>query len=240
MPENVFARAWRLFCANPVLLVPSLAVGIATAAIAYVLAASRLTGFGFFGDLNAQGPGAFGLFFATVVAFLLRMGGLLVTIAFTTGMAAAAWRGGHAVIADGASALRAAWLRTFGALVELFLLGFVAAFLALPTFGFSVLLYLIFFIYTVPATVVGGLGMTEAALDSLQTAGRNFRTTLLVVVMLVAIAVVAGVVQALLGDVPFLGTVVSWLLMAAVFAYASLVIVGEYLTLHGTVVPEGG
>lgn len=238
MPEaNVFSRAWILLRANPVLILPSVIVGAITGIAAYVLAASGLMGFGYFGDLDAQGSGAFSAFFATIAAFLLRIAGLLVTIAFTTGMAATAWQEGRTAIADGAHALRAAWLRTLGALAVLFVLGFISAFLALPTFGLSVLCYLIFFIYTVPATVTGGFGMTDAALESLRTAARNFRTTLLVVLLLVAIAVAGGVLQALLEPIPLVGTLVAWLVMMVVFAYATLVIVGEYLVLHG-VAPE--
>lgn len=232
--RSTFAGAWSLLRHNWLIVVPSLAVGAVSGAIAYVLESSGALSWTFFGDLDASGPGAFWLYFATIVAFGWRIFGALVAIAFTTGMAGAAWERGTAALSDGATAFRREGLQVLAALVLLFVLGLVASALVVPTFGISVLAYMVFFIYTMPAVVVGDRPATEALIDSIRLAARNLGTTLLVVILIVALAVAGGFIGSAAGRIPFLGDVVAWLIMEAVVAYATLVVVGEYLKLRET------
>jgi len=230
--KDVFGTALLLLRRNAIIVVPSLIVGVLSALVAYVLSASGFLSWGFFGDLNAQGPGAFWLFFGTIVAFGLRVLGALVAIAFTTGMAGAAWDHGSATLADGVDAFRREGLQVLVALALLFLIGLVASALVVPTFGISLLVYMVFMIYTMPAVVVAELPAQDAILESIRTAASNFGVTLLLVVLIVVLAVVGGLLGSAAGRIPFLGEAVSWIVMEAVVAYATLVVVGEYLKLR--------
>lgn len=228
----IFLRSWQVLARNWIIVVPPFVVGIAGAAASAALSRSGLLSWQFFGDMNAQGAGAFWLFFETIVAMALRIAGAVVAIAFTAGMAAAAWSHGTARFSDGAAALRRNGLQAFFALILLTLLGVFAAALVVPTFGISVLAYLIFLLYTMPGVVVGGRNATDAIVESIALAWRSFGVTLCVVLLIVGLAV-AG---AWLGDVaarlPVLGEVLGWVVMEAVVAYATIVVVGEYLQLN--------
>ena len=229
---EVFSRAWLLLCRNWIIVLPSLVVGIVSAAVTSALSASGLVSWDFFGDLNAEGPGAFWMFFATIVAIGLRIFAALVSIAFTTGMAGAAWERGRTTLADGLAALRRDGIQAFLALVVLLLIGLAAAALLVPTFGLSVLAYMVFLVYTMPAVIVGDLPAAQAVVDSIRTAAKNFGVTFAVVILILLLAAAGGAVGAALGRVPLLGQAISWIVLEAVVAYATLVVVGEYVKLR--------
>lgn len=237
MPASIgiaptFARAWSLLRRNWTIVIPPVAVGVVSAAAANALAGAGLLSWQFFGDMNAQGPQAFWLFLGTIVAVALRMVAAVVAIAFTAGMAAAAWTGGTATFADGAAALRRSGIQAFFALVLMTLLGLVAAALIVPTFSLSVLAYLIFLLYTMPAVLVGNRVATDAVVESIGMAWRSFGVTFVVVLLIILLAVAGGVLGNLLARLPFLGDVLGWIVMEVVVGYATLVVVGEYLQLR--------
>lgn len=230
--KEIFLHALVLLRRNWIIVLPSLVVGLIAAAVAAVLSSAGYLSWGFFGDLNAQGPGAFWLFFATIVAFGLRIFGALVVIAFTTGMAGAAWARGTATLADGFAAFKRDGVQVLIAIVLLFLIGLVAAALVVPTFGISLLAYMLFMIYTMPAVVVGDRPAQDALVDSIRLAAQNFGVTLALVVLIVVLAVIGGVIGDAAGRIPFLGEALSWILMEVVVAYVMLVVVGEYVKLR--------
>lgn len=231
--KDVLLRALSLLRRNLVIIVPSLAIGAIAAAAAAVLSAAGWLSWGFFGDMNAQGPGAFWLFFGTIVAFGLRILGALISIAFTTGMAGAAWSRGTATLSDGFAAFKRDGAQALVALLLLFLIGLVCAVLVEPTFGISMLAYMVFMIYTMPAVVVGDRPALDAMMESMRLAARNFGVTLGTVLLIIVLAIVGGVIGDAAGSVPYLGEAVSWLLMEVVVAYVTLVVVGEYVKLQG-------
>jgi hypothetical protein len=230
--KAIFAEAFLLLRRNMIIVVPSLIVGIASAVAAYVLSLSGYLSWEFFGDLDAQGPAAFWHFVGTIVALGLRILGALVAIAFTTGMAGAAWQRGRAHLADGLAALRHEGLQVFIALALLFALGLIASALVVPTFGISLLAYMVFMMYTMPAVVVGNRAAQDAIVDSIRIAAGNFGVTLVLVLIIAVLAAVGGLVGAAAGRIPLLGEALSWLTMELVVAYATLVVVGEYLKLR--------
>ncbi len=229
--SEIFGSAFDLLRKNAIIVVPSLAVALAGAAISYTLAASGDSSWQFFGDLDAQGPHGFWLFFETIVAFGVRILGALIVIAFTTGMAGAAWTHGTASISDGVSAFRRSGLRATGALLLLFLIGLAAAVLAVPTFGISVLLYATFVLYTMPSVIVGGRSPVDGIVESIRIAARNFAVTFCAVVLIVILSVLGGLAGGFAGPVSGVGEAVQWVVMEAVVAYATLLVVGEYLKL---------
>lgn len=229
-----FARAWTVLRGNAVIVLPSILVGIASALAARILAHGGYLSWSFFGAMNEQGPGAFWLFAQTIVAMLLRMVAAVVAIALTAGMAATAWSGSRASLADGARALRRRGVQAFFALVLLTLLGLFASALLIPTFGISVLAYMTFFLYAMPAVVVGNRGAIEALVESIALAWRSFGVTFLLTVMIAALAGAGAGAGWLAEQVPFAGHAASWILMEATIAYATVVVVGEYLELART------
>lgn len=232
---EVFGRAFVLLRANWIIVLPSLVVGAVSAVASYALWAAGDLSWGFYGDLNAQGASAFWMFLETIVALGLRILGALIAIAFTTGMAGAAWESGHASIADGAAAFRKRGASVLLALAVLFAIGLASAALVVPTFGISVLLYMTFALYTVPGVIVGGRTAIDAIVDSIRIAAGNLGVTLAVVALIIALAVAGGLAGELAVNVPMLGQIVGWLVMEAVVAYATLVVVGEYLKLGRSV-----
>ncbi len=228
---EIFRGAWLLLRRNPVIILPSIVIGAITAGGAYVLDASGFSSWAFFQNLDAAGSGAFWMFFDTIIAVGMRILAALIAIAFTVGMAGAAWRTGTATLADGFSALRRDGVQAFVALVILFLIGMAAAALVVPTFGLSVLLYMTFMLYTMPAVVVGDRAASDAVIESIQLAARNLGVTFAVVLLVIALAIAGGAIGDALGRVPMLGEIVGWIVMEAVVAYAMLLIVGEYCKL---------
>lgn len=232
-PAATFARAWNVLSRNWIIVVPSILVGAIGAAIATALAGSGWLSWQFFGDLNQTGQSGYLSFLASIVAMALRIVGAVVAIGFTCGMAAAAWRRGTAHFADGAEALRRNGVHAFVALVILTLLGLVAAALFIPTFGLSVLAYMVFMLYAMPGVLVGNRGATDAVVESIALSWRSFGVTFLLVVLIAVLAVAGGLLGDFLSRVPFLGQLLGWVIMEIVVAYATLVVVGEYIQLLG-------
>lgn len=228
---STLLRAWTLLCKNWVVMVPSVVLGVISAIAAAALSRYGFLSWTFFGDLNAQGPNAFWLFFATIVAVALRIVAAVVVIAFTTGMAAAAWRSGAAHLSDGAAAFRRSGVQAFFALLLMTVLGLIAAALLIPTFGLSVLLYMTFMLYVMPGVLVGNRGATDAIVESIALAWKRFGVTFVVVLLVIGLAILGGWLGDLLARLPLLGNVLGWVVMELVVAYATLVVVGEYLEL---------
>jgi hypothetical protein len=231
-PAATLARAWSVLSRNWIIVVPSIFVGAAGAALSTVLARTGWLSWQFFGDLNETGQSGYLAFLATIVAMALRIVCAVVAIAFTCGMAAAAWRRGTARFADGAEVLRRNGLHAFVALVILTLLGLVAAGLFIPTFGLSVLAYMVFMLYAMPGVLVGNRGAIEGIVDSITLAWRSFGVTFLLVILIVVLAIAGGVLGNLLSHVPFLGQLFGWIIMEIVVAYATVAVVGEYVQLR--------
>jgi hypothetical protein len=230
-PAATLARAWSLLSRNWIIIVPSIVVGAISAAVATALSAGGWLSWQFFGNLNETGPAGYWAFLATIIAMGLRIVAAVIAIAFTCGMAAAAWSRGNARLADGAAAFRRNGLHARVALIILTLLGLVAAALFIPTFGLSVLAYMIFMLYAMPGVLVGNRGATDAIVESIALSWRSFGVTFVLVVLIAALAVGGGLLGNLLAYVPFLGQLLGWVVMEAVVAYATLVVVGEYIQL---------
>jgi hypothetical protein len=152
-------------------------------------------------------------------------------------MAGAAWENGRATLADGLAAMRRDGLQAFLALVVMFVIGLAAAALLVPTFGLSVLAYMVFLLYTMPAVMVGNRSAADAVVESIQLAAKNLGVTLTVVALIVVLAIAGGAAGDAIGRLPLLGTIVGWIVMEAVVAYAMLVIVGEYVRLPKSFTP---
>jgi hypothetical protein len=229
--ESVFSRSLKLLSENWIIVVPGLILALLGAFVSYSAGPAFVYDSG--DGMTVYNPAAMvGRMFAPIVGLVVS----ILAISFITGMAGAAWRSGKATLDDGLAAFRRDGVQIFLGIVLLFVLGFIAVILSLPTFGLAMFAFMIFFLYTFAGIVVGDESATTAIGESFRIATRNFLTTLLVVVLIFVIAIIAGLIAGVFAFVPLVGTLVSLVIQQVIVAYATLVIVGEYLKLRGSAV----
>lgn len=218
--ESLLARSWRLLNANWHIIVPGIAIGLASGILIGLLGVAG------YQSERAAAP------FAPIAALLssiVWIAASILSIAYTTGMAQAAWQSGKASFEDGRRALRENGLQLFIALIVLTLIGTIALVFSIPTLGISLAAFLLFFLYTVPIVVVNDRTALDAVADSCRFATRNFAATLLIVVVMGALAFASLLPMTLLAVVPFIGPLLSGALLQAVTAFFTLLVVGELL-----------
>ena len=231
--ENIFARAWTLLARNPVIVVPGLIVGLLLGIFDGAMALSRrgallsaTTGNVDPAALVAQSGQ---LLIAAALAIVAGIVAFLVTQTYTTGMAAAAWQNGTTTLAEGAASFREDAGRLLAAVLLVAVLGIVVGVFSL---GLGWFVVLFFAIYLVPAVVIDNRGAISALRFSATIAFKRALTTFLIVLLVAVVGLVIGVVTLPLAFIPFLGPIVSAVITQAVTAYATLVIVGEYLNVR--------
>ena len=227
--ENVFARSWDLLTKNWIIIVPGVVVGVVVGILTGLFAV------GAYADTDPLSTMAHaGAKFASgVIVGIIAIAGYIVTQCYTAGMAGAAWMRGTTVLEDGSGALRADAGNVLVAAIGLFVVGVIAALLALPTLGLSFLLYYVFFIYTIASAVVGNHRGLDALAESYRIARARFFPTLIIAVLLMVIRLLGGFVAVAFGWAPFIGPVIAAIINQVVVSYATLVVVGEYLNLRG-------
>jgi hypothetical protein len=226
----IFGRAWTLLVRNPILVVPGIVLAIVGSAIdaagSQMLARYALTTTGTPDTVEAMQA------FAAVAIFVVSAAVSLVQMMAVTGMAGGAWEHGRTSLRDAwdafAHRLPAATLA--GAL--LLILGFCAAGLSPATFMVPILLYVLLFIYTMAAVVIGGRSPVRALIESCRLALANAGTTFAVVGLILVMALLGAGLGAVVGRwSPLAGWLVAGLLQQVIVAYATLVVAGEYINL---------
>lgn len=229
---NTFGRSWELLASNWIMLVPGLVIGIVAAVLVFFTVSAGLAG-----GVGLSAAGMSGAGFGTAAMFgllaaVIGLVAMILTVAYTTGMAGAAWRTGTASLDDGAAAFRKDGGSILVAIVLLIVLGIVAALLALPTLFLSFLAFGLFFLYTFASIIVGGHSGTEAIADSARITLRNFVTTLLLLILICVVSFVGTWLgNVISNNIPLLGRIVAVIIQEIVTVYATLVIVGEYIKL---------
>lgn len=234
---NTFGRAWQLLTENWILIVPGIVVGIVAALIVWLLAIYGVASAVGFSAVGMSGVGIMSAFFSAMIVGVVLMLSTILVIAYTTGMAGAAWRTGKATLDDGAAAFRAEGAQVLVAIVLLFILGIIAVALSIPTFGLALGAFYLFFLYTLPSVIVGNRMATDALAESARITAKNFLTTLIIVILLGVAFWLAAWVARFFGGIPLLGMLIRQIIVQAVAAYATLVIVGEYIKLRSTIEP---
>ncbi len=228
--ENVFARSWELLTKNWVIIVPGVVVGIVVGLVTGLFGPDSYVDSGDPFSALAQ----FGSRFASsAIIATIGIAGYIVTQCYTAGMAGAAWLRGTTTLADGATALRVDAGNVFIAAIGLFVVGIIASILVIPTLGLSFLAYYVFFIYTIASAVVGNHRGLDALNESFRIARSRFMPTLIIAVLLVVIRVFGGFVAGSFAWALLVGPVIAAIINQVVVAYATLVVVGEYLNLRG-------
>lgn len=226
---NTFSRAWQLLSANWIIIVPGVVVGIVAAiVIGFIGFTGGAASLGA-GSLAGGGAALGGIFLTGLLIAIVGALAYVITISYTTGMADAAWRTGTATLADGSAALTSRGSNVFIAAILYFILAVVAVMLSVVTFGLAGLAFALFFLYTFAAVIVGGTPGGQALGESARIVMANFVSTLLVVVLLCVAFLIGAMVSRLFHGIPFLGGIVQYVIQNVILAYASLVIVGEYI-----------
>jgi hypothetical protein len=215
--RNVFTRSLGLLARNLAIVVPGLVVGTLAAVVTAALEPAD--------PLDAN-------LLTRSLQDCTSLLASIIAIAYTTGMADAAWRNGRAVLSDGTRAFRRDALHVFVAMLALFALGVVAALAAPFTFGLSFLVYAFFCIYTMAAAVVGERPGLAAIQESAEIAFARPVTTLLVVAGIIVISLILGLLAEFLAGASLLGALAAELVIQATVAYVTLVVVGEYAELR--------
>jgi hypothetical protein len=233
--ENIFSRAWELLSRNWAIIVPGVVVGLVVGVITGIFTLMQPAGEPI-GVVSAVANGI-GSFAASLIVAVVAVAGYIVTQCYTAGMAGAAWARGTTTLADGARALTEDGGNVLMAAVGLFVCGVVAAILAIPTLGISFLVFYLFTMYTIAAAVVGNRRGFDALRESFAIARAKFGTTLIIGILLFLLSLVGGIIGHLFSYAPLLGPIVSAVITQIIVAYATLVIVGEYLILRPVVTP---
>jgi hypothetical protein len=225
--ENIFARAWSLLSKNPIIVVPGLVVGL-VAGIIQVVVAPHPQVIDASGDAVAVAAVASAgrVAFSAAVSIVVGVLAFLVTQTYTTGMAGAAWERGTTSLADGRASFREDAGRLLAAVLVIAVLGILAGII---TFGIGWLVVLFFSIYVVPAVVLDNYSAVPAFKLSAAISMKRALSTIIIIVMLFVIGLALALLTLPLAFIPFLGPIVAALVSQAVTAYATLVIVGEYL-----------
>lgn len=222
---HVFSRSWTLLTNNWALLIPGLIIGIASGIVVTLLTPHA--------DAESA-PGILGQLALGVLAGIIGLLAQIATTAYTTGMAGGAWATGKTSLADGRRAFSRDGVNVFIAMIGLGVLGVVAIVLSPFTLFVSLLAYYLFTLYTMASVVVGERPGLRALSESFSIAIERFFPTLLIAVLLGVVYILVGVFASLLSFAPFVGPIVSAVIVQCVTAYATLVIVGEYLELRAS------
>ncbi len=236
---NTFSRAWQLLSSNWIIIVPAIVIAIVAGIVIALLGMFGLASAVGFGAVGMGGAGIGSALLAGLIIALVVLLASILTVAYTTGMADAAWRTGRATLDDGAAAFRQDAGSLVAAVILLLIIGGIAILLAPFTLFLSVLACWLFFIYTFASVVVGRRTGTEALAESARITTRNFLMTLAVVVLLCIAFALAAWIGGMLHYIPFIGAIVSYIINQAVAAFATLVIVGEYIKLRPSIETVG-
>jgi hypothetical protein len=234
--ENTFARAFVLLVRNWTIVVPGIVLGAIGFSLGFaILAIAGASAIG--GVSGNEAPATLSeelmSILAAVVAVILALVTLICEMAYVTGMAGAAWKSGEAHLRDGYQAFEGRGTQIFIAIVLLSVAGFIAALLAPLSLLLSAAAYAIFSIYTMAAVIIGNRTAFEAIAESCRLAWKNILPTLAVVALVVLVAIAGGWIANTLGRLlPVVAGLLEAFVQQIVVAYATLVIVGEYLKLR--------
>lgn len=240
--ERVFSRAWELLTQNWIIVVPGVVIGVVVGILTVLLTPAPMVYTTASGTTVYNTGGLFASAGSVLLVGLIGLVAFIATQAFTTGMAGAAWMRGSTTLADGMAAFQNDAGRILLTALALIVLACAAVLLSIPTFFLALLAFYLFTLYAFPAAIVGGRPAIAAITESFQITIARFVPTLILGIIIFAISLVARIIDSVLHFVPFVGPIVGGVLMQIVVAFATLVVVGEYLNLRntGTIAPGPG
>ncbi|MDQ6780876.1 MAG: hypothetical protein M3Z37_06960, partial [Candidatus Eremiobacteraeota bacterium] len=145
------------------------------------------------------------------------------------------WHGGGPDLGAGVSK----GLSKLPTLLVLFLIGCVIALICIPLMfiliGVPLAIVLgFFFMYTLPAVVVGDRGAVEAMRESWNLVRANFGPSAMAFLGIVVVNIIGAIVRNLFHAIPFLTVIVWFVVGGLIAAYSALVLVRFYDLLRGS------
>jgi hypothetical protein len=232
--EGVFSRAWELLTQNWIILIPGVVIGAIVGIISALLTPHVYTSTDYSNNPGLAMATVGGAFMSAAILACLGVVAYIATMAYTVGMAGAAWAKGTTTLADGSAAFQESAGNILITAIGLILLGIVAAILAIPTLGLALLAYSLFTLYAMPAAVIGKRAGFASISESFQIGAKRFVPTLIIAILIFVISFVLKLVTLPLYFIPFLGPIITGVVSQIVIAFAMLVIVGEYLNLRAS------
>ena len=236
-------NAFQVLFKNWILALPTgVAALIGTAFLFFVVFATLTSAVGA-GMMSGTSPkAALALLGAGGVTFLV--GGIIIAIIYLVAcasvMAAAedVWRGQPADLAKGLSKA----MRRLGPLIVLFLVsiavGIVCAVLVIAL-GLGIILAIVlsfFWMYALPAIVVGNQGTFEALGTSYRLVRQNVGPSLTAFLGIIVVTFVGELILRLFHSLPALGVVIAFAVGGLTYAFSALVAVRFYDLLRGSAV----
>lgn len=212
--------------------------------IGFALAFGSLMGAGgLAGAMGGEGRGAGGLF-----AMLLSGAGLLfllaLIIAIIIGCFAAVWTyaAAESVWSGADPDLGASFSKAMGRLGAVAVLGIIAAVIVCLSWTFIVPLaaavfFLVWGLYIVPFIIKDNQSAFGAISSSMKLSRENMNSTLMLLLGLIVIGVAIGIVNAILGIIPFIGAIVGLIVSALGQGLSSLAVWRFYNILTGAAAP---
>ena len=225
---------------NPMVFVPMLAASVFGVVLSLVVVGSAvpvIAGLGSdpssvtaqqaFAGIGAAIGGGF------IVALISGIVGLFAH-GMTVAMANMALGGESPTLASGWERLRA---RLVPVVVASLLLGLIIGFgtllLVIPGLVAAFLL-----VFTIVSVMVDNVGPVEALGRSLTTVTRNFGSTFVFFLVILALAIVSGIIGGIVGAIPFLGAILTMVVSAAFTGFVTIFTLYTYRELSAA--SEGG
>lgn len=240
-PMAELQNAFQALMKNWILAVPTgLAALIATAFFVFVIAASMasLVGAGAVGGFHPAGAAAL----AGVGGLTFALGGIIIVLLFLVahatvmGSAENVWHGQPADLSGGLS-------KAFSKLPQLFVLFLIAIVVSLIcgllvlALGLGILLALVlgfFWMYTLPAIVIGNQSAFEALGTSYRLVRANLGASITAFLGIIVVTIIGEIIIQLFRFVPALAIVAAFIIGGLTYAYAALVAVRFYDLLRGS------
>ena len=223
----ILRRSYELLLKNPILLVPGLIGSLASATLQSL----------FFGATWNSG-GVFHTFVNWLCCIFIATVSTLLVITAVTSMAGQIWEAGTASFDDGVRVFREAGNALYQTLLQLAGFMFLSLLLTPLTLCLSALAAIYLLVYAIPSAVVGGFSGFAAIRESVRIASTRAGQTVGILVTLALLLICFGclaLVLFYLGFVllpVFICTIIGNVLIQAIVAYITLVVVGLYIEIR--------
>jgi hypothetical protein len=237
-PMAELSSSFQMLLKNWILAAPALAVSLVVLVIILVMGGASLLALGGAGMLANNNPNAgagaamagLGALFGTLgLALLVGVVLGIIANAATCSAADDAWNGRP--INLGVAVSRALGMFV-NLLIFILIVGVACAILAVTFVGPIAVAVLM--MYGLPSIVIGGQSGIGAITESFQMVTKNFGPSAMALLGIIAAAIVVGIVNVIVGHIPFIGMLISAVLGALVSAFVAIVTVRFYSLLRGS------
>lgn len=236
-------NSFQVLAKNWILAVPTALVSLVIAAFLIFVVAATMASFYAASMTGGFHPGAAA--FAGVGSLTLLVGFVVIVLLFLLAqavvMAAAenVWHGQPADLGSGVSRALTKLPPLFGLFLIAVLIGLVCGVLVIAA-GLGILLAIVlgfFFMFAVPAIVIGNEGVMQALGTSYRLVRANMGPSAIAFLGIVVVTLVGHFISNLFVHIPLLGIIVAFILGGLTYAYSALVAVRFYDLLRGSATP---